>query len=106
MASGTRSSTTSSATTAIRPSTGNNPIAFVISEVESTKPIPQPSSRDEAVTANWQRQMLVPFMVADRLFAFLGPLLDDKTQPTKLKEFFPCYPPTIPLHMRVMESLI
>lgn len=41
--------------------TGNNPIAFQLTKQESLKPIPQPTSTDEAVVKIWQRQMLIPF---------------------------------------------
>lgn len=33
--------------------TGNNPIAFQVTEEESLKPTPQPTSTDEAVVKIW-----------------------------------------------------
>lgn len=76
--------------------TGNNPIAFNLTEEESLKPIPQPTSTDEAVVKIWQLQMLIPFVVDDKLIAFHGPYPDTKTQPRNVQSYFPCFTPALP----------
>lgn len=53
--------------------------------------IPQPSSHEESRVQKWQQKMLIPFVVDNKLCAFHGPFPDAKTQPPKVKKFFPCY---------------
>lgn len=49
--------------------TGNNLIAFKLTAKESMNHIPQPVSSDEALVKNWQRQILIPFVVDRKLFS-------------------------------------
>lgn len=58
---------------------GNNPISFKLTTKECMNRIPQPVSSDEAVVKNWQRQMLIPFVVDRKLFVFHGPLAEQKS---------------------------
>lgn len=76
--------------------TGNNPITLNLTEEEILKPIAQPVSTDEAVVEIWQRQMLIPFVVTDKLFAFHGPYPDTKMQPKNIQTYFPCFTPAVP----------
>lgn len=57
---------------------GHNPIAFKLSAKEGMTRILQPTSSDEVVIENWQRQMVIPFVVDKKLLAFHGPLADQK----------------------------
>lgn len=76
--------------------TGNNPIAFQLTEEESLKLILQPTSTDENVVKIWQRQMLIPFFVADKLISFHISYPDTKTQPRNVQTHFPGFTPAIP----------
>lgn len=74
--------------------------------------IPQITSSDEAVMKNWQRQMLISFMVDRKLLAFHGPLADQKSSPKVVTTFFLGYKPAAPpafdksviLDVRFMEA--
>lgn len=92
--------------------TGNNLIAFKLTTKESMNHIPQPTSSDEVVVKNWQRQMLIPFVVDRKMFAFHGPLADQKSSPKVVAAFFPGYAPaarpafdkSVILDLRFMEA--
>lgn len=71
--------------------TGSNPTAFKLSAKESMNRIPQPTSFDEAVVKNWQRQMLIPFVVDNKLYAFHVPFAEPKSSPKAVVAFFPGY---------------
>lgn len=81
---------------AVTYNTGNNPIAFKLTEEESLKPIPQPASTEEAIVNIWQRQMLIHFVVADKLIAFHGLYQDTKMQLKNVQSYFPFFTPTVP----------
>lgn len=70
---------------------GHNPIAFKLTAKEGMNHIPQPSSSDEAITKNWQNQMVIPFVVDKKLLAFHSPLADKKSSPKTIAPFFPGY---------------
>lgn len=55
------------------------------------KPIPQPTSTDEAVVKIWQCQMLITFFIDEKLVAFHGTYLDTKPQPKMVQGHFPGY---------------
>lgn len=61
--------------------TGHNPIAFKLTAKEGMNHIPQSTSSDEVVIKNWQRQMVIPFVVDKKLLAIHGPLADEKSSP-------------------------
>lgn len=75
-------------------------------------PIPQPTSSDEAVVKNRQRQMLIPFVVDKKLCVFHGSLTEPKSSPKVVVAFFCGYasaaPPTFEksfvLDVRFMEA--
>lgn len=91
---------------------GNNSIAFKLTAREGINCIPQPTSSDETVVKNWQRQMLIPFVVDKKLLVFHGPLADQKPSPKAVAAFFPGYklvaPPSfnqsVVLDVRFMEA--
>lgn len=92
--------------------TGNNPIAFKLTAKEGINRIPQPTSSNETVVKNWQRQMLIPFVIDRKLLAFHGPLADQKFSLKAVAAFFPGYKPVAPptfdkfvvLDVRFMEA--
>lgn len=92
--------------------TGNNPISFKLNAKEGMNHIPQPTSSDEVVMKNWQRQMLISFVVDEKLLAFHGSLADQKSSPKDVAAFFPGYKPVAPpafdksvvLDVRFMEA--
>lgn len=75
---------------------GNNPIIFNLAGKEGLNIVPQPPSNDPSKVETWQRKMLSPFMVAEKLFSFHGPLLDERTQPKKVQKVFPCFTLVVP----------
>lgn len=86
--------------------TGNNLIAFNLAEKESLTIVPQPPSNDSSKVETWQRQILIPFMVAENLPSFHGPLPDERTQPRKVQKKIPCFTLVIPVVLRKMASSI
>lgn len=77
--------------------TGNNSIAFNLVEKESLTTVPHPPSNDPSKVETWQRQILIPFIEDEKLLAFHGPLLGERTQPKKVQNFFPFFTPAIPV---------
>lgn len=78
--------------------TGKNPLIFMISASEGNDRrcfIPEPSTAKEKITI-WQKQILIPFSLSNKLLAFLGPFLTAKSQPGKVKDLFSCYPIAMP----------
>lgn len=92
--------------------TRNNTISFKLTAKEGMNRIPQPTSSDETVMKNWQRLMLIPFMVDKKFLAFHRPLVDPKSSPKVVALFSPGYKPTSPpafdksviLDIRFMEA--
>lgn len=94
--------------------TENNPIAFKLTAKEGVKRIPQPTPSYKTVVKNWQRQMLIPFVVVRKLLAFHGLLVDQKSSLKAVVAFFPGYKPAAPpafdksivLDVRFMEAKV
>lgn len=76
--------------------TADNSIAFKLNAKESMKCIHQPYSSDETVMKILQRQMLIPFVVDKKLVTFHGPLVEPKSSPKAVQDFFPGYGPAAP----------
>ena len=63
------------------PFTGDNPIAYDISAKQSLNFIQDPPTEMKSKVQTWQHQMLIPFVVAGKLFAFHGPYPGKETHP-------------------------
>lgn len=77
---------------------GKKPMAYTIlpSETEEGRDYVPESPMDKEKISIWKKQVLIRFTLSGKLSAFLGPYPTDKTQPEKVKNFFPCYPVTMP----------
>lgn len=84
----------------------NHPIPFNLAEKEGLTIVPQPPSNDPSKVETWQQQMLIPFMVVEKLFAFHRPLPDERTQPKKVLKEFLASPLLFMLLSRRMASSI
>lgn len=85
--------------TTFTPVISNDLIAFAIPTLEEEKErdfVLEPLL-DKEKTYVWVKQVLISFSLTDKLFVFLGTFLTIKSQPKKVKGFFPCYPITMPL---------
>lgn len=69
---------------------------FQLTEAKSLKLIPQPTYTNKAVVKIWQCQMLILFVVADKLITFHGSYPNAKTQPKNVQSHFPGFTPTLP----------
>ena len=78
------------------PFTDDNPIAYTISTKQSLNFIPDPPTKVKSKVQTWQHQMLIPFVVAGKLFAFHGPYQGPKMNRKAVGQYFPCFIPTIP----------
>lgn len=80
------------------PETGKNPLAFTIfpnEDEEVIDYIPEPHSSDEK-TAIREKQVLIPYSIHNKLYAFLGPYPIKRSYVGKVSRFFPGYSTSFP----------
>lgn len=77
--------------------TRKNQMAFIIPQKEDEQRrdfILEPPLSKEKIS-NWVKQVLIPFSLSNKLFAFLGAYPTTKSQDGKVKNFFPSFPVTM-----------
>ncbi|CAI8587793.1 unnamed protein product [Vicia faba] len=78
--------------------TDKNPIilSIPVSEEETIQSFTQEPPQDKDKTSILKSHVLISFSISNKLLAFKGLYHTPKSRPAKVKDFSPCYLPTMP----------